>query len=1428
MSRSRQKHSGNLSIIQAQQQKSAEDRDDFTIKTRTPLFIFLIFIVAMGIVGLYYVNRESNQLKKNALDDLASIADLKVKQIETWNHERFEDARQLYETPMMQDLASQYITNPGSIRHKAQISQLMAFIQSQNDYSLLALLDSDGEVIMSMPSVDKQLFLQHDQYLQRALGSGEIVFADIHVDPHKTVTDIKDIKLSYWIPVKTNDTNGSKPIGIWVFQIDPGEYLFPLVQSWPNSSKTAETLLVRKDGNDVLFLNELRHQKNTAMKLRINIAENPKLPAVVAVMSKDVLSEGIDYRGEKVIYAARKVNGTSWYMISKVDKRELYYPLRGKVWLSVFASLFLIFGAALTIGFFERRNNSEWLRKQLLLEKEKNRLQEDNHRVAREWKTTFDSISDVIWLLDADSRIIRTNQSALDMLGLSLDQMVGRYCWQVIHETAEPIKDCPFVVLKETKERATAEIQLGDKWLLVSVDPIIDDAGELLGAVHIIRDITGKVKAEKDIQESEVKFRSLFNQSPVGICLVGFDKRFLRVNNSFCKLTGYSEAELLKMTFTDITHPEHADQDVEQVNRLITGAVEHYITEKRYIRKDGRIAWGRVRVTLVKDAYGHPMYLLPTVEDITDRIAAEASIKESEEKFRSVFENSIVGMSLTLPTGVINPNMAFCKMLGYTPSEMKKNWTNLSHPDDIPKTQEMVQSMIKGEISSARFNKRYLHKDGSIIWADVSTVLQRDKENNPKFFITTIVDVTQQKLAETEVLKMNRVYAVISQINQMVVRTRDRQQILNESCKIAIDFGKFRLAWIGEIDEQLHAVKPIAWAGQEAEYLKTMKQISTLDNPEGRCPTAMAVRNKQSNYCNDIASENCCSELRKNALPRNLRSFIALPLIIKDKVLGVFNLYSDEPYFFNDEELLLLEEVTGDIAFALEMLEFEKIRLESEEALKISEYRFRELFEHMINGVSVYEPVDGGEDFIIRDINSAGEIITHTKHDNIIGRRASEVFPSLKEKGLLDVFSKVSKTGKPMRCDTYNYVGNKLEYWLDNYVLKLESGEVIAIYNDVTEKVNAEQELIQNEVRLKAVVDSAPFGAHTYVLKHDDRLELIAANLSADIVLGFDHRALIGKELLEAFPGNAGSGIPETYRIVALGGESYHADQVSYSDGDITGAFEVHAVNTGTNRVTVFFRDITEKKKSDDEIRRLNEELEERVLVRTAELETANKELEAFSYSVSHDLRSPLRGIAGWSKALNEDYHDLLDENATQYLDRIVFETKRMGQLIEALLKLSQINKLEIHPVRVDLTDMASKIMLRLQEEEPERAVETVIKPNLYAESDANLLEVVLTNLLNNAWKFTGKVAKARIDFGQIDKDDKAVFYVRDNGAGFDMNYSETLFSAFHRMHKATDFPGTGVGLATVKRIVNRLGGRIWAESLPDNGAAFYFTIGEM
>lgn len=1425
MTKSRQVQSGNMNITLAPNGGNTSERDVIGKKSRNPLLIFLILIIAMGIVGLYYVNRETKQLKQSALNELSSIADLKVKQIENWNHERMEDARQFYETPMIREIASQFISDPDSPQKREQVNRWMAFYQSQNDYSWLALLDANGNVMASIPTEKNTLSAFHDQYIKSSLESGEIVKADIHVDPDSTIAGIPEINMSYWIPIKTHGLKSSPPIGLWVFQIDPGKYLYPLVQTWPTPSKTAETLIVRKEGDDVMYLNDLRHKKNTAMKLRLNIAENPNIPAAVAVMGKGVLAEGIDYRGEKVISATRKVNGTSWYMVSKVDKQELFSPIRGRIWLTVFASLMLIFGAALTVGFYERRNNSEWLRQQLLLEKEKSKLQEDYQTVAREWKTTFDSISDVIWLLDVDSRIIRTNKAAVEMLNTPAEKMLGNNCWQVVHGTKEPIQDCPFEQLKKTKERATAEIQVGDKWLYVSVDPIINETGELLGAVHIIRDITDKVNSERLIHDNEVKFRSIFDQSPVGICLVGFDKRFMRVNDGFCKLTGYSEEELLTMTFADITHPEHVHQDVEQVNRLLTGTTDHYITEKRYIRKDGGIVWGRVRVTLIRDANGHPIYLLPTIEDITDRIAAEAALKESEEKFRSVFESSIVGMSLTLPDGAINPNMAFCKMLGYSPSEMQQNWTNISYPDDVPQAQEMVQSILRGENSSARFYKRYIHKDGSIIWADVSTVLQRDNDNNPKFFITTIVDVTQQKVAEIEVLKMNRVYAVISQINQMVVRTRDRQQILNESCQIAIDFGKFRLAWIGEIDEQQQTLKPIAWAGPETDYLKTIKHISTLDVPEGRGPTGKAIRNKKCFYCNDIASDPDYEVWRNKALQRGFRSSIALPLIINDRVLGVFNLYSEEPHFFNDAELLLLEEVTGDIAFALEMLEFEKIRLDSEEALKISEYRFRELFEHMSNGVSVYEPVNDGADFVIRDINSAGERITHFTYDEIAGRIASEVFPSLKEKGLLAVFSEVSKTGKPVRCSTNNYVGNKLEYWLDNYVLKLESGEIIAIYDDVTERVKAEQELKQNEERLKAVIDSAPFGAHTYVLMPDDRLELIAANLSADTILGLDHKPLIGKDLLEAFPGNAGSGIPATYRKVAMGGDSYHTDQVSYNDGTITGAFEVHAINTGTNRVTVFFRDITEKKKSDEAIRKLNEELEERVHERTAELETANKELEAFSYSVSHDLRSPLRGIAGWSQALNEDYHSLLDENAKQYLDRIVFETTRMGQLIEALLKLSQISKLEIHPEQVDLTAIAKKIVSRLYEEEPERSIEVVIKPGLSAEGDANLLEAVLTNLLNNAWKFTGKVANARIDFGQISKDGETVFYVRDNGAGFDMTYSANLFGAFQRMHKATDFPGTGVGLATVKRIINRHGGRIWAESSLDNGATFYFTI---
>jgi PAS domain S-box-containing protein len=239
----------------------------------------------------------------------------------------------------------------------------------------------------------------------------------------------------------------------------------------------------------------------------------------------------------------------------------------------------------------------------------------------------------------------------------------------------------------------------------------------------------------------------------------------------------------------------------------------------------------------------------------------------------------------------------------------------------------------------------------------------------------------------------------------------------------------------------------------------------------------------------------------------------------------------------------------------------------------------------------------------------------------------------------------------------------------------------------------------------------------------------------------------------------------------------------------------------------------------------LDEELEQRVAERTWQLQAVNKELEAFAYSVSHDLRAPLRSIEGFSQVLLEDYAHWLDTQGRDYLQRICSASRRMAQLIDALLNFSRVTRVEMQRDKVDLSALACAIAAELQQSQPERQVEFIITPGLVANGDSHLLRVALENLLGNAWKFTRKRPKTRIEFGNIEKEGQTIYFVRDNGVGFDMAYADKLFSGFQRLHSPAEYEGTGIGLTTVKRVVERHGGSIWADSVLEQGATFYFTL---
>ena len=363
-------------------------------------------------------------------------------------------------------------------------------------------------------------------------------------------------------------------------------------------------------------------------------------------------------------------------------------------------------------------------------------------------------------------------------------------------------------------------------------------------------------------------------------------------------------------------------------------------------------------------------------------------------------------------------------------------------------------------------------------------------------------------------------------------------------------------------------------------------------------------------------------------------------------------------------------------------------------------------------------------------------------------------------------------------------------------------------------------EILAQELRFRETLDNMLEGAQ--IIGFDWRY--LYVNDSMATHGRYSKEELIGYTVMEKYPGIEKVPIFQTYLTCFKDRVSIHLEnEFQFPDGSI-GWFEL-SFQPVPEGIFILSMDITDRIRAQQEILKLNRGLEAMIRERTVQLELANKELEAFSYSVSHDLRAPLRGIDGWSLALWEDYAVQLDERAKEYLQRVRSETQRMGLLIDDLLQLSKVSRTQIKLKELNLSLVAQTVIRRLEESESERSVEFITEKDILINADANLMEIALTNLYSNAFKFTSKNIHAKIQLGRKSYGTETVYYVQDNGVGFDIQKAQKLFGAFQRFHRQSDFPGTGIGLATVQRIIHLHGGRIWAEAKPGEGACFYFTI---
>jgi two-component system, cell cycle sensor histidine kinase and response regulator CckA len=711
---------------------------------RSWMALFAVIAMVIFVVGDLYYSSETDRIRNEQYRNLAAIAELKADQLQRWRDRRLAEAIRSAKGPFFGQTLRKWLQDTSNASLQNEIQGRLILEQKELGYSDVLLLDTQGNLLLSAEPSPHPVSPEAKKTLEQVVRTGKPMLSDLYRCPTGVV------HIDAVAPVLNSE---GQPRAVMVLRSNAETLLYPLIQSWPTPSKTAETLLVRKENDGILFLNDLRHRPHSALSFKQPLSIG-NLPAAQAVQGRLGIFMGKDYRGVEVLADLRPIADSPWFMVTKVDTSEILEEAnyRGAVTVLVCA-LFVVLAASVTAAAY--RGSQTRLYQELYNAERKQREGQEVYR------TTLYSIGDAVITTDTTGHVKQLNPVSERLTGWMEAEARGRPLAEVFRvineESRAPVDDPVMRVLREG-----AVIGLANHTLLISKDgtehpiadsgaPIRDEHGDTIGVVLVFRDQTEERRSHKALEESEQRYRTVANYTYDWEYWILQDKTLAYCSPSCERITGYRSEEFAEdpSLLGRIMHPD--DMAVWQEHEsLVHSLGERCELDYRIVARDGKVVWIAHSCVPVYTEDRRPLGRRVSNRDITDRKRAEEALRDSEDRYRATFNNASVGIDLVDPVGrFIAANGALEEIFGYTSAELQNlTFFDLSHPEDVDRTRELHHALVRGELEGYRFEKRYLRKDGTVLWADVSVSPIRDPDGTHRATVGVIVDITQRKKSE--------------------------------------------------------------------------------------------------------------------------------------------------------------------------------------------------------------------------------------------------------------------------------------------------------------------------------------------------------------------------------------------------------------------------------------------------------------------------------------------------------------------------------------------------------------------------------------------------------------------------------------------------------------------------------------------------------